>query len=51
VTTANPSTSPPTAASFTATATAINQQAKDTTCATYTINNLGQQTATNTGCW
>lgn len=57
VTTADPTTSPPTPASFSAKATAINQQVKDTSCTTFTIDNLGQETSTNsssatsTGCW
>ncbi|HVW70496.1 MAG TPA: type IV pilin protein [Steroidobacteraceae bacterium] len=57
VTAANLTTSPPTPAAFTATATAVNQQAKDTACYTYTVNNLGQQTSTDnssnttSGCW
>ena len=44
--------------SFLVTATPINVQAGDTTCATFTVNQIGQQTALNTGgvdtsttCW
>src|ERR1700753_3717295 len=42
---------------FTITATAINSQANDTNCATFTVNQTGLQTsstassATSTGCW
>ena len=44
--------------SFTVTATPIGVQAGDTTCATFTVNQIGQQTAQNAGgidtsttCW
>jgi type IV pilus assembly protein PilE len=44
--------------SFLVTATPINVQAGDTTCATFTVNQIGQQTAQNAGgvdtsttCW
>lgn len=33
------------------TATAINTQAKDTACATFSLDNTGTQTATNATCW
>lgn len=37
---------------FTITATATGVQAKDTECATFSINNLGQKTSTGGGtCW
>jgi type IV pilus assembly protein PilE len=42
---------------FTITATAVNSQAKDTQCSTFTVNQTGLQTsqtsssATSTGCW
>ena len=42
---------PPTPASYALTATAVNVQAKDTSCATFSLNNQGQQTATSTTCW
>ena len=48
---ADNTTSPPTPASYALTATAINSQAKDTSCATFSLNSQGQQTATSTGCW
>jgi len=48
---ANNTTSPPTPASYALTATAINAQNKDTSCATFSLNSQGQQTATTTGCW
>ena len=49
---ADNTTSPPTPASYALTATAVNVQAKDTTCATFSLNSQGQQTATTTpGCW
>ena len=45
-------TTPPTPASYALTATAVNVQAKDTTCATFSLNSQGQQTATTIpGCW
>ena len=40
--------------SFLITATAVNSQANDGACATLSVNQLGQQTATgtdNTNCW
>jgi type IV pilus assembly protein PilE len=40
-----------TPATYTITATAIGQQLPDTTCATFTINSAGQQTATSPDCW
>jgi type IV pilus assembly protein PilE len=48
---ADNTTSPPTPASYALTATAINAQAKDTSCATFSLNSQGQQTATSTSCW
>lgn len=39
------------ATSFLATATATGVQAADTRCATFTINQAGVKTATNTDCW
>lgn len=36
---------------FSATATATGSQAADTQCATFTINQVGAKTATNTQCW
>jgi type IV pilus assembly protein PilE len=44
-------TSPPTPASYALTATAINAQNQDTSCATFSLNSQGQQTATSTTCW
>ncbi len=40
-----------TASTYTLTATAINAQASDADCATMSINNLGQKTATTANCW
>jgi type IV pilus assembly protein PilE len=46
-----------TPATYTITATAVGQQANDTSCATFSINQAGQQTATgtdsnaNVDCW
>ena len=51
VVTADNTTSPPTPASYALTATAVNIQAKDTSCATFSLNSQGQQTATSTTCW
>jgi type IV pilus assembly protein PilE len=51
ITVADPTTTPPTQPSYTITATAVGAQANDTACATFTINNLGVQTATSTTCW
>ncbi|MDB6008254.1 MAG: putative 4 fimbrial pilE-related [Gammaproteobacteria bacterium] len=48
---ADNTTSPPTPASYALTATAVNIQAKDTSCATFSLNNRGVQTATSTTCW
>jgi type IV pilus assembly protein PilE len=51
------SSSAGTPATYTITATAINSQANDTACATFTITSTGQQSATGTGanpsvdCW
>jgi type IV pilus assembly protein PilE len=48
---------PPTLPTYTITATATGSQVKDTACKTFTINQLGQQTATDssdaatTNCW
>ncbi len=42
---------PPTPASYALTATAVNAQAKDTACATFSLNSQAQQTATSTTCW
>jgi type IV pilus assembly protein PilE len=39
------------AATFTVTATATGTQTKDTRCLTFSINQLGQRTATNADCW
>jgi type IV pilus assembly protein PilE len=39
------------AAGFAATATAAGEQAEDTDCAAFTINQAGQKTATTTKCW
>jgi type IV pilus assembly protein PilE len=40
-----------TGSAFLLTATAVNGQAKDTTCATLSVDSQGNQTATNTSCW
>lgn len=40
-----------TPATYSITATAVGQQAKDTECATFSINSAGQQTATSADCW
>jgi type IV pilus assembly protein PilE len=40
-----------TPATYTMTATAINSQAKDTSCATFTLDSTGKQTATSANCW
>jgi type IV pilus assembly protein PilE len=46
-----------TAATYLITATAVGQQTQDAACATFSVNNLGQQTATgtdpnpNVDCW
>jgi len=40
-----------TASTYKLTATAINAQASDADCATMSINNLGQKTATTANCW
>jgi type IV pilus assembly protein PilE len=42
---------PPALATFTITATAIGTQAKDTACATFTVNQAGTQGATSANCW
>jgi type IV pilus assembly protein PilE len=45
---------PGTPATYTLTATAINDQLKDTLCTTFTLTQAGQQTssdATNNSCW
>ncbi|HEY3786434.1 MAG TPA: type IV pilin protein [Steroidobacteraceae bacterium] len=49
---------PPAPAQFTVTATALGTQLKDTNCKTFTINQLGQQSSTNSAgadstatCW
>ena len=39
------------AAGFSATATATGTQAEDSHCASFTINQLGVKSATNTDCW
>lgn len=39
------------ASTFTLTATATGVQADDTDCATFTINQAGQQGGTNASCW
>jgi type IV pilus assembly protein PilE len=48
-----PTATPPTRASFTITATAVGAQAKDATCLTFTVDDLGIQTSTpsTTECW
>lgn len=40
-----------TGTTYTLTATAVNGQTKDTTCATFTLVNTGLQTATSPNCW
>jgi type IV pilus assembly protein PilE len=40
-----------TAATFTFTATAVGAQAKDTQCATFSVDNTGNQSATDPTCW
>ena len=56
-TAAQPTAAPPVLAGYTITATATGTQLKDTACKTFTVNNLGQQTATDssgaaaTTCW
>jgi type IV pilus assembly protein PilE len=40
-----------TPATYSMTATAIGSQAKDTSCATFTLDSKGNQGATNTSCW
>jgi type IV pilus assembly protein PilE len=47
-TTAQPAGIP---ATYTMTATAIGSQQKDTTCATFTLDSTGAQTATSANCW
>ncbi len=53
----NATTTPPTPPTYTITATATGIQLKDTACKTFTVNQLGQQTATDSGgsattaCW
>jgi type IV pilus assembly protein PilE len=39
------------ATTFTFTATAIGAQAQDTQCATFSVDNTGNQTATDPTCW
>lgn len=51
VTVADPTTTPPTQPTYTLNATTYGTQTKDTTCASFTLNNLGVQTATSTSCW
>jgi type IV pilus assembly protein PilE len=58
LTVVSPDTSQATSTSYLITATAIGQQLKDTPCKTFSVNQLGQQTATDstgtavtTGCW
>jgi type IV pilus assembly protein PilE len=36
---------------FSMTATAVGSQAKDTDCATFTIDHIGRKTATSGNCW
>ena len=36
---------------FTFTATAVSTQAKDTQCATFSVDNTGNQSATSSWCW
>ena len=57
-TAANPAAVPPVQAGFQVIATAIGQQAPDTQCATFTVDQTGRQTSTNSGgadstaiCW
>lgn len=53
----NPAVVPPTPPTYTITATAVGAQLKDAPCRTFVVNNLGQQTATDSGgaaapaCW
>jgi type IV pilus assembly protein PilE len=53
----DPTTAPPTPPTYIITATATGTQLKDTDCRTFTVNQLGQQTATDssgaatTACW
>lgn len=46
---AAPSATPPTPPTYTITATAIGAQANDTDCQSFSVNQIGQQTATNSG--
>jgi type IV pilus assembly protein PilE len=52
---ANPANVPPTQPGYTITATPIGIQAKDTICASFTVDQTGTQTSTGTGtvktCW
>jgi type IV pilus assembly protein PilE len=54
-TAAAPLATPPTPATYTIVATAIGDQANDTSCLTFSLNQLGQQTSTGTAtaatCW
>ncbi len=58
ITAPNPAAVPPVQAGFQVTATAIGIQAQDTNCNTFTVDQSGRQTATNSGggdstatCW
>ncbi len=58
VTAPNAATTPPTLPGYVVTATAIGTQVNDTSCATFTINQIGQEAAasstgtnTTTTCW
>ena len=57
-TAANPAAVPPVPAGYTITATAIGTQVKDTSCASFTVNQIGQQSSLDSGganstatCW
>lgn len=47
----NSACSGPPYACYSITATAVGSQAKDTDCATFTIDHIGRKTATNSDCW
>jgi len=51
VTSGNPAGTPPTPPTYTLTATTYGTQTQDTSCATFTLTNLGVRTATSTSCW
>lgn len=57
-TAANPAAAPPVLAGYTVTATAVGTQLKDTPCRSFSVNQIGQQTALDSGggnadtaCW